>query len=147
MNTAYRKVWRDLMSHMARTVLVVLSIAVGVMAVGMIFTSNTLMEQQMTRAQVASRPTNVWMFLIGRVDDAAIESVERMPEVDYATGRAERGVSWKASLGGEWEDASIVAIEDFREQSHDLLQLRQGDWPSSGGGDDLLRGQRARPPL
>ncbi len=79
MSIAYRKVFRDLWSNKARTALVVLSIAVGVMAVGMIFSSNSLMDQRMTAAQVASSPSNVWLFLRGMIDDDGIASVERLP--------------------------------------------------------------------
>ena len=55
MSIAFRKVWRDLWNNKGRTVLVVMSIAVGVLALGMITTSNTLMTQQMTRSQLASQ--------------------------------------------------------------------------------------------
>jgi len=131
MSIAYRKVFRDLWSNKARTALVVLSIAVGVMAVGMIFSSNSLMDQRMTAAQVASSPSNVWLFLRGMIDDDGIASVERLPEVQAAQGRADRGVNWKASLQDEWGDASIVAIDDYQDQKFDLLQLREGTWPGT----------------
>ncbi len=131
MRIAYRKVIRDLWSNKARTVLVVLSIAVGVMAVGMIFSSNTIMVRRLTEAQIASSPSNVWLFLRGLIDDDGIASIERLPEVQAAQGRAERGVNWKASTGDEWADANVVAIEDYQSQEYDLLQLREGAWPGS----------------
>ena len=106
MSIAYRKVFRDLWSNKARTVLVVLSIAVGVMAVGMIFSSNARLEQEMTVAQIASKPSHVWLFLGGLIDDDGIESIERMQEVEAAQGRADRGASWKASLADEWSDCT-----------------------------------------
>ena len=37
MNVVLKKVWRDLMDNKVRTVLVVLSIAVGVFALGLVF--------------------------------------------------------------------------------------------------------------
>ncbi|MCZ6528983.1 MAG: FtsX-like permease family protein [Chloroflexi bacterium] len=131
MRIAYRKVVRDLWSNKARTALVVLSIGVGVMAVGMIFSSNTLMEQRMTQAQIASSPSNVWLFLRGQIDDDGVASIERLPEVQAAQGRAERGVIWKASPENEWGDATIVAIEDYQSQIFDLLELRVGSWPGA----------------
>jgi len=131
MSIAYRKVFRDLWSNKARTALVVLSIAVGVMAVGMIFSSNTLMAQRMTEAQIASSPSNVWLFLRGLIDDDGIASIERLPEVQAAQGRADRGVNWKAAQADEWGDASIVAIDDYQDQEYDLLELREGSWPGT----------------
>ncbi|MFQ5922002.1 MAG: FtsX-like permease family protein, partial [Anaerolineales bacterium] len=131
MRIAYRKVFRDLWSNKARTALVVLSIAVGVMAVGMIFSSNTLMAQRMTEAQIASSPSNVWLFLRGLIGDDGIASIERLPEVTAAQGRAERSFNWKASPTDKWRDANVVAIEDYASQEYDLLELREGAWPRS----------------
>ena len=131
MRVASRKVLRDLWNNKARTVLVVLSIAVGVMAVGMIFSSNARLERRMTAAQIASSPSHVWLFLTGLIDDAGIKSIERLPEVTAALGRADRGANWKVDLSEEWGDASVVAIEEFGSQEYDLLELREGVWPES----------------
>ena len=46
----WHKVARDLREHKGRTFLVVLSIAVGVFAVGMIATSRVILSREMTRA-------------------------------------------------------------------------------------------------
>ena len=45
----WRKVWRDLREHRVRSLLVVLSIAVGVMAVGTIAGANALLERNLAR--------------------------------------------------------------------------------------------------
>lgn len=57
MGIAFRKVWRDLWNNKGRTLLVVLSIGVGVLSVGMITASNTMIIRQMGNSQQASRPT------------------------------------------------------------------------------------------
>ena len=46
MGVAFRKVWRDLWNNKGRTLLVVFSIAVGVLAVGMITASNSIIIRQ-----------------------------------------------------------------------------------------------------
>jgi hypothetical protein len=46
----WRKVWRDLLEHRVRSLLVVLSIAVGVMAVGTIAGANALLERNLATA-------------------------------------------------------------------------------------------------
>ena len=129
MRTAYRKTFRDLWGNKGRTILVVLSIAVGVMAVGMILSSNTLLRQQMTIAQRASQPSHVVLFLRDLVGEDIMRNVERMPEVVIAQGVADRGVRWKTSLDNEWQDASLVAVDDYKAQKLDLLELRSGIWP------------------
>ena len=126
MSTVYRKVLRDLWLHKGRTALVVLSIATGAMAVGMILSSNTLMARQMTVAQLASQPSNIWLYLDGLIDEQDVRSIARLPDVVAAVGRAGSGVRWKPSLGAEWQDASLTAIADYNAQSLDLLELYRG---------------------
>ncbi|MBI3241704.1 MAG: ABC transporter permease [Chloroflexi bacterium] len=131
MNTAFRKVWRDLWNNKGRTVLVVLSIGVGVLALGMIFASNTLLTRQMTISQEASRPSNVILYLRGLVDDETVKSVARLPEVVDAEGLASLSIRWKPSLDAEWEQATVIALDDYENQKFDLIELRSGVWPSS----------------
>ena len=131
MRTAYRKVFRDLKLNKGRTTLVVLSITVGVMAVGMILSSNSLMDRQMTVAQKASQPSNTWMFLHGLIDDDTVDSIARIPEVEAAQGRAERSIRWKSVLDAAWQDARLIAIDDYEAQLLDLMDLRSGVWPSA----------------
>ena len=131
MSTAYRKVIRDLWLHKGRTALVVLSIATGAMAVGMILSSNALMARQMTEAQLASQPSNIWLFLSGLIGEDEVRSIARLPEVEAAVGRIRSGIRWKPSLEAEWQDASLTAIADYEAQSLDLLELYSGAWPVS----------------
>jgi len=84
LSISFRKVWRDLWNNKGRTVLVVLSIAVGVLAVGMITASNTLIIRQMVASQTASQPSNIMMYLGGAIDDATVKSLGRLPGVTAA---------------------------------------------------------------
>lgn len=131
MNTAFRKVVRDLWNHKGRTLLVVLSIAVGVLALGMITASNTLLTRQMTRSQRASRPSNVILHLNGLIDDDTVRSLARLPQVVDAEGVAGMGIRWKPSPDAEWQQATIVALDDYERQRFDLVELRSGHWPDS----------------
>ncbi len=132
MGIALRKVWRDLWNNKGRTLLVVLSIGVGVLAVGMITASNTLIIRQMTQAQAASQPSNIILYLGGQIDDATVKSFARLPGVTGAQGVAGLGPRWKASLDGQWQPSTIFALADYQHQLFDLVQLRSGHWPSSG---------------
>lgn len=129
MNVAFRKVWRDLWNNKGRTALVVASIAVGVLALGMITASNTLMTRQMTISQQASHPAHVVMGLRGLVDDGVVNSLARLPEVEEVEGVAEAGLRWKPTLEAEWENATLVARADYAAQKFNLLELREGVWP------------------
>jgi putative ABC transport system permease protein len=132
MGIALRKVWRDLWNNKGRTLLVVFSIGVGVLAVGMITASNTLIIRQMGRAQVASQPSNIIMYLGGQIDDATVKSFARLPGVSGAQGVAQAGPRWKANLADAWQPATVIALNDYRHQLFDVISLKSGQWPANG---------------
>jgi len=132
MRTAFRKVWRDLWNNKGRTLLVVLSIAVGVLALGMITASNNLMTRQMMVAQVASRPSNVGLYLGGQIDEAIVKSIARLPGIAEAEGLSEFSLRWKPTLDADWQPATLIALDDYEHQLFDLVELRAGAWPASG---------------
>jgi putative ABC transport system permease protein len=133
MGIAFRKVWRDLWNNKGRTLLVVLSIGVGVLAVGMITASNSLIIRQMVQSQEASQPSMVTLYLRGTLDEATVKSMARLPGVTDAEGLSSTGLRFKTSLDAPWQSASLFALRDYQHQRFDLLTLRQGSWPRSGG--------------
>jgi putative ABC transport system permease protein len=131
MGVAFRKVWRDLWNNKGRTLLVVFSIAVGVLAVGMITASNSIIIRQMVLAQKASHPSHVLLGLRGLIDEDTVRSVARMPEVAEAEGVINAGIRWKPKLEADWEPASLVVRADYENQLFDVVVLREGRWPDS----------------
>ena len=131
MKTAFRKVWRDLWRNKGRTVMVIMSIAVGVMAVGMVVSGNTLVLGQMTKSHVESNPSHGMLWLNGIVSEDTIRSLERVSGVENIEGYSESSIHWKTSLDGEWQDGRIISYADFETQQFDHLTLKEGSWPES----------------
>ncbi len=75
MNMSFRKVWRDLWRSKGRTLMVIMSISVGVMAVGMVVSGNILTLGQMARSHIESNPSHGMLWLSGAVDDAMIRGL------------------------------------------------------------------------
>jgi putative ABC transport system permease protein len=132
MSISFRKVWRDLWNNKGRTLLVVLSIAVGVLAVGMITASNTLIIRQMVASQQASQPSNIMLFVGPPIDDATVKSMARLPGVSAAEGLSSLSLRWKPALDAAWQPATVIALNDYTHQTFDLVGLRAGRWPGSG---------------
>jgi len=131
MKMSMRKVWRDLWLNKGRTLMVIMSISVGVMAVGMVVSGNTLVIGQMASSHVESNPSHALVWLAGIVDEDTIRSLERIPSVEDIEGYAESSVHWKTSPDGEWEDGHIIAYADLENQTYDRMTLKEGDWPES----------------
>jgi putative ABC transport system permease protein len=131
MGTAFRKVWRDLWNNKGRTLLVVVSIGVGVLALGMITATNTLLQRQMAVSQAGLQPTSIHLYLNGLVDDETVRALTRVPGVAGGFGRVGTNIRWKPAPDAEWRTANLVALDDYTHQSFDLVTLRSGAWPGS----------------
>ena len=130
MKTAFRKVWRDLWRHKGRTLLVVMSISAGVLAIGMITATNSLIREQLSTANAASNPSHGRISLSRPIDIDTIERLEELPGIVLADGRLAFGVQWRKSSQDPWQDATLRALPDFDKQKLDLLELFEGSWPS-----------------
>jgi putative ABC transport system permease protein len=129
MSIAFRKVWRDLWNNKGRTTLVVLSIAVGVMAVGMIFSSNFIISRQLRIAQNIDQLAHAIMFLSSPVDVEMLNSLAHLPGVKEIDGWIEASLRWKPALDAEWKDATLIALDDYKQQTLNIIGLRSGEWP------------------
>jgi putative ABC transport system permease protein len=130
MKTIYNKIRRDLWDHKGRTVLVVLSIAIGVMAVGMILSSNIIMTRQMALTTEAMSASHGRILLDGFVTYETIEALEKLPEVEAASGVLGFRIQWRPSSDAEWTYARLTAFPDYDHQKFDIVELIQGQWPS-----------------
>lgn len=131
MSMSFRKVWRDLWSNKGRTLMVIMSISVGVMAVGMVVSGNTLVLGQMAGSHIESNPAHGLIWLAGSVDEGMIRGLERIPSVKGVEGYSNTSVHWKTTLDGEWQDGHITTHADYEAQTFDRLTLKEGAWPQS----------------
>lgn len=116
----WRKVLRDLTSNRTRTILVILSIAVGIFAVGTVQHLRTTILQQMQqvyRASVAAQAS----IQSTEIDEETIEVIRRMPAVAAAEGRSTLNVNVETTPG-VWKEMSITVIDDFEKNSINLLK-------------------------
>ena len=131
----WRKVLGDLWSYKTRTLLVVLSIAVGVFAIGMISGTQVILMRDMQASYLAIDPPAAIIGL-ERFDDELPQAIRRMPEVDEAEGRA--GLSVRVQVGQDsWRTLNLQAIPNFRDIRINKISPVEGAWPPADrhGGD------------
>src|SRR5215217_3659852 len=97
----WRKVLRDLWSNKTRTILVLLSISVGVSAIGMVMGSQIIVDQSLPAAYAAVNPSNAVMFSLDTFDNDMVESVRSMSEIEDAQGFRVVNVRF-LTKDGEW---------------------------------------------
>lgn len=128
----WRKVWRDLLEHRVRSLLVVLSIAVGVAAVGTIAGANALLERNLRVGFADTKPSSASLFATIPFDQGLVDTIRRMPDVADAQGR--RSASARLVTGpDESTELQLTAIPDFTDQRMDLVTPEQGQWPPKRG--------------
>ncbi|MEZ4709101.1 MAG: FtsX-like permease family protein [Caldilineaceae bacterium] len=125
--TRWRKVWRDLTSNRARTLLVIASITVGIFAVGVVQHINTIIVDEMTRVYEESNSAHARLMVNG-VDDALLDALRTVPGVEAAEGRASLTVNVQVAEG-VWEPLRITAVPDFADAAVSIVSL---DEPEAG---------------
>jgi putative ABC transport system permease protein len=121
------KVLRDLGTSKARTLLVVLSITVGVFAVGMVVDSQTILSREMTKSYAATNPASVRLGIASFNDDIvqAAGSVKGVRET-----QGQRIVSTRIQIGsGEWLPLGLFAYANYNDIRVDKVVPERGAWP------------------
>lgn len=116
------KVLSDLSGSKSRTLLVVLSIAVGVFAVGMVADTYLILINSSNTGYARINPSSAFI-IVSDSDQDLIEIVKKMPQVAEADGR--RVTTTRLNLGGKWYTSQLSGW-DF-----DEWRLNQVD--STGG--------------
>lgn len=131
----WRKVLADLWGNKLRTLLVVLSITVGVFAVGMVYSSYLMFERDLALSWTAAAPASASIYA-DPFDEELVDSIRSLRGVKEAEGR--RNVDLRVhTAGGEWRQMFLTAIPDYQEQKVNLVKSQSGAWPP-GDGDVLL---------
>ncbi|MBN1430796.1 MAG: ABC transporter permease [Anaerolineae bacterium] len=126
-NPRWRKVLRDLWEHKARTILVVLAIAVGVFAFGLLATAQVVLDHNLSEEYLAIRPASASLTLRS-FDDDLIHAVRQMPDIEAAEGR--RTFRTRLLLPtGEWIELNLMAIADYDDMRANQVRRQSGSWP------------------
>ena len=108
----WKKVLRDLWGNKTRTLLVVLSIAVGVFAVGAVTHTFTIVSQELAVTYPKANPAAATIYTEA-FDDDLVQMVRRMPGVGEVEARTMTIVQMQ--VGDEWKSLYLFAISDFND--------------------------------
>jgi putative ABC transport system permease protein len=123
MRPRWHKVRSDLWDSKMRTLLVVLSIAVGVFAVGMIAGAYVIISNDMSASYASTNPANIEIWT-NDFDDDLVKAVQNIPGVKEAEGR--RFVSVRARLlGSPWVSLDLIAQSSFPASPQDPSLINQ----------------------
>ena len=121
----WRKVFHDLINSFSRTLLVVISIVVGVFSIGVIVGSYVIISNDMSVSYSANNPMNVDLRT-NPFDTSVVANVQNMRGVKQAEGR--RVFTTRARIQGteQWVTLNVIAIDDFSKMKINLLRTDSG---------------------
>ena len=122
------KVINDLFGNKTRTLLIVLSMAVGLFAIGIILSARSILSEGLARSFAAIHPSSGTVRTIEPFDEDFLQSVRAMPEVQEADAR--RNVSARVEVSpGEWKNISIFVIANYDDIRVNKVASQSGAWP------------------
>lgn len=127
MRPRWRKVLRDLWGNKTRTVLVVLSITVGVFAVGTTAGTWAMLSRDLATDYAAIDPSSAIIFS-APFDEDLIRSVQEIPGVRAAEGRFNVVVRLETAPG-KWRSLRLEAIDDYDDIRLNKVRPERGEWP------------------
>jgi putative ABC transport system permease protein len=128
LSTRWRKVVRDIWANKTRTLLVLLSIAVGVTAIGMVLVSQIIVDRSLPEAYAAINPASGNILALNTFDEEMVETISAMPEVGQAEGRRTVFVRF-LTAAGEWRNIQLTAIPDFDDITINRVKPQEGAFP------------------
>jgi putative ABC transport system permease protein len=109
----------------SRTALVVLSIAVGVFAVGTILNSRAALSDSLAQIYAATNPAHAIILTLTPFDEDLIKTVRNMSEIEEADAR--RSVTVRLQTGpNEWINTQLVAVPDFDDMQVSIVKPESG---------------------
>jgi putative ABC transport system permease protein len=129
MRIGFRKILRDLWRSKGRTLLAVVSIAVGVFAVGMVNGMLDFVPTRMISSYRETNPAHVTIYLSGIVSDDDVARLARVPGVRNIEGLRVLNARWQPAPNAALRDVLITVRPDYTNQKLNTIQLLSGAWP------------------
>lgn len=125
MKPRWRKVIHDLFDNKGRTLLVVLSIAVGVFSIGVIAGAYQIISNDMSASYAANKPANVELRMTD-FDQDVLTFIHNQRGVEDAEARRVFNIRVRTPGTEKWTTLDMIAFEDFERNEINLLAPIQG---------------------
>lgn len=125
----WRKVLRDLWSNRTRTILVLVSISVGVTAIGMVTGSQLIVDRNLPDAYAAVNPASATIYALSNFDENQVEALRAQSEVGAAEGRRFLNVRFRTPGSTDWRSLQINAVPDYENMAINKIRPEAGAYP------------------
>ena len=131
MTTIWKKAIRDFWQERARTVLVVLAIALGISAFAAVLSSYAILTRELDRGYLETNPASA-VLRVDSIDNDLVKAILQNPEVSDAEPRRTIGGQIKAGPV-QWRNLILFVVEDYGNIRVSKLVPESGAWPPATG--------------
>jgi len=131
MTTIWKKAIRDFWQERARTVLVVLAIALGISAFAAVLSSYAILTRELDRGYLETNPASA-VLRVDSIDNDLVQAILQNPEVSDAEPRRTIGGQIKAGPV-QWRNLILFVVEDYGNIRVSKLVPESGAWPPATG--------------
>jgi len=124
------KVWYDLWSNRARTIQVVLVIALGAFGIGLVIGGRNLIAGTIADQWKLAEPPHIKLGVTPPLTDEQLRTIERIDGVYQAEGLLGASIEYRLPGESEWQTALLESRKDFTDQKMELVGLTSGSWPT-----------------
>lgn len=122
---------RDFWHERARTVLVILAIALGIAAFAAVMSSYAILTRELDRGYLETNPASA-VLRVDSIDDELVSAVLQNPEVSNAEPR--RTISGQIKSGPmQWRNLMLFVVKDYGNIRINKLEPEKGAWPPATG--------------
>jgi putative ABC transport system permease protein len=130
MTTLWRKAFRDFWRERARTVLVVLAIALGISAFAAVLSSYAILTRELDNDYLATNPASA-VIRLDSIDDDLAKVILQNPEVSDAGPR--KTIRGQIQSGSVQRTLVLFVVHDYGDIRVSKLVPQQGAWPPATG--------------
>ncbi|MBN1992705.1 MAG: FtsX-like permease family protein [Anaerolineae bacterium] len=132
LRSRWHKVINDLWGNKIRTFLIVLSIAVGLFAVGTIISARSILSTEMAKSYAAINPSSGTVRTLEPFDQDFVQAVRDMPEVAEADARY--FLTARVQTGpDDWANLTVFGVADYNDMRVNKIWPQAGAWPPPDG--------------
>ncbi|HXV42615.1 MAG TPA: ABC transporter permease, partial [Anaerolineae bacterium] len=130
MGVIWHKIWSDLWNNKGRTAQVVLIIAMGAFAIGMIITASQVVSARLGQVWRGSAPAMINLATDPRIDDERLTALKNIKGIKDVEGYLSTSLEWRLSPDQSWTPGALIARADYKDQTYARLELLTGPWPA-----------------
>ncbi len=118
----WRKVLRDLWGNKTRAILVVLSIAIGVFAVGAVAHMRIIVSKDFAESYAAINPADAVIYTSQPFDDEMVRVIRRIPGVRDAEGVTSATLRFRVQGEEPWYSIAVYAVTDYADMRVNVIR-------------------------